>query len=227
MVRASALSLLGLTWSLLMPTVAMASAVVSSARITQPDQVTPLNSGSSSTLYGVLLPQGARCPGDSAHKGYRVDSYLVPKGVSPTSVSFKTGVPSRWFGYIANGAYYGAINTAESTGQIVNIPSDFTWSRLTPQDLFSNGARTAVWEGGIACSDTNGVVTNYWNTEVIFAASRTDPGGFTWALVQPDPVSDGHGPWLAVGLFLAALVLGGVSVGLVRSRPREEQNVRR
>ena len=88
--------------------------------------------------------------------GYHVFSYLVPEGVSPGSVNFKTGHASKWFGYIAYGAYYGAVNTAESTGQIVALPSQFTWTRLTPKDLFPNGEKSATWEGGIACADTHG-----------------------------------------------------------------------
>ena len=111
-------------------------------------------------------------------------SYLVPEGVSPTDVSFKTGIPSKWFGYIADGAYFGAINTAEGTGQIVGLPTSFTWSRLTPTDLFAKGAHTATWEGGIACADTHGVVTDYWNSELVFTADSSDPGGFTWKAVH-------------------------------------------
>ena len=140
-------------------------------------------------------------------------------------VSFKTGVPSRWFGFIADGAYYGAINTAENTGQVVELPAEFTWSRLTPHDLFDPGQATATWEGGIACANVDGVVTNYWNSQVVFTADAADPGGFTWSVAAPDPASGGSGMWIGVSLLLVALVLAGVAIALRRRRMGHRQHV--
>jgi hypothetical protein len=184
------------------------AATASAELIARPGTSTPLGSGGSATPYGVVLPAGASCPGDTAHDGDHVYSYLVPKGASPTDVSFKTGIPSRWFGYIAEGAYYGAVNTAESTGQIVGLPTSFTWARLTASDLFPGGARTATWEGGIACADTHGVVTDYWNSEIRFTADASDPGGFTWVVVAQGQVavtsSSNLGLWVGLGLLVVA-----------------------
>src|ERR1700689_4780417 len=132
------------------------AATASTEGITPPGQVTPLNSGGSATPYAVGLPSGASCPGDTAHDGYHVFSYLVPQGVSPTAVSFKTGDPSKWFGYIANGSYFGAVNPAQDPGQAVSPPAEFVWPRLSPQDLFAHGQSSATWEGGIACADVHG-----------------------------------------------------------------------
>ena len=120
---------------------AAADVPAGTAVITVAAELTPLNLGGSATPYGVLLPSGASCPGDTAHDGYLVYSYLVPAGVSPTAVSFKTGDPSKYYGYISQGSYYGAVNTAEDTGEIVGIPPEFTWSRLTPADLFPQGVQ--------------------------------------------------------------------------------------
>lgn len=208
---------------------ALPTASGGTAEIAQPGLLTPLKSGGSSTPYGVVLPQGASCPGDTAHKGYHVFSYLVPKGVAPTVVSFKTGVPSRWFGYIADGAYYGAINTAENTGEIVGLPTEFTWSRLTPQDLFRQGQEVATWEGGIACASIDGVVTNFWNSEIVFKADPTDPGGFTWSVAMPKSLADPKhsAPWVAIALILVALALSVIAIGLRHSRSGERQHVSR
>jgi hypothetical protein len=203
------------------PTVAGA-AVASAEVITHPGTSTPLASGGSATPYGVILPAGASCPGDTAHDGYHVYSYLVPAGTTPTDVSFKTGLPGKWFGYIADGAYYGAINTAESTGQINGLPTSFTWSRLTPADLFTHGAHTATWEGGIACADTHGVVTDYWNSEVVFTADPSDPGGFTWKVVHQGEVPSSSGSnttlWVGVGLLVIA---AGATAYALRERRRQ------
>jgi hypothetical protein len=212
---ASAVVLAVVATVVMVPTVAGAASA-STEVITRPDQSVPLNSGGSATEYGVALPSGAGCPGDTAHDGYHVFSYLVPKGVSPTAVSFLTGDPSRYFGYIAEGAYFGAVNTAQVTGQIVTLPPAFTWSRLTPQDLFAHGVTSSIWDGGIACANVHGVVTNYWNSEVLFTASSTDPGGFTWRVIQPQAATSNVGVVVGVGLGAVAVGLGVVAFVLSR-----------
>ena len=194
---------------------------VGTAEITQPGLTTPLRSGGPATHYGVLLPAGARCPGDTAKDGYRVFSYLVPGGVSPTQVSFKGVIPSRYYGYIALGEYYfGAENTAPDTGQILGMPAFFVFSRLTPGFLFDAGATEATWDGGIACANDHGQVTNYWNTRFVFTASSSDPGGFTWRVEDPIRVpvagQGGFPTWLALVLAGCALVAAGVVLNVGR-----------
>jgi len=204
-------------WS---PIAAGASAVAGVAEITRPGSTAPLRSGGSQTPYGVLLPQGARCPGDTAHHDYHVFSYLIRRGIQLTSVNFGGILPSRGFGFIANGSYYGAINTVENTGQVAALPTEFTWSRLTPEELFAKAETTAAWDGGIACANALGVVTDYWNTEVVFKADPTDPGGFTWAVVADDaqPSPSGQVPWLVIAIPVAAVVLVLVAFALNRRR---------
>ncbi len=46
--------------------------------------------------------------------------------------------------------------------------------------LYASGNKSGVWEAGVAC-EKNGGVTDYWNTEVTFKSSTSDPNGFTWA----------------------------------------------
>jgi len=200
---------------------AAGAATASAELIVRPGTTTPLGAGGSATPYAVVLPSGASCPGDTAHDGYHVFSYLVPEGTSPTEVSFKTGLPGRWFGYIADGAYYGAVNTAESTGQVVGLPRSFTWSRLTPADLFASGAHTAAWQGGIACADVHGVVTNFWNSTIRFTGDTADPGGFTWAVQRqqalPGTSSRPVALWVGIGLVVIA---SGAAAYALRLRRR-------
>jgi hypothetical protein len=201
------------------PTTAGAAATAGTAAITKPNTLTALNSGGSGTLYGVQLPAGASCPGDSAHQGYRVDSYLVPKGVSPASVSFKTGLPSKWYGYIAYGEYFGAVNTAEGSGLIVGLAPEFTWTRLTTEELFPHGQKSSTWEGGIACSNNDGVVTDYWNSQIVFTASTSDPHGFTWRVVAQPSLAPSHSyKWLGIGLILLSILLATFAVFLSQRR---------
>jgi len=184
-----------------------------------PGTTRPLSSGASTTPYGVVLPPGASCPGDTAHDGYHVYSYLVPQGASPTDVSFRTGDPSRWYGYIADGAYFGAVNTAETTGQIVGLPLQFSWTRLTPQILFKAGQRSATWSGGIACADTHGQVTDFWNSNLVFVADPADPHGFTWKVVDQGTVPSSPFPVglvVGVSLLVVAAAAGAYALRLRR-----------
>jgi len=197
---------------------------VASLEITGPGQLTALDSGGSSTPFGLLLPSGARCPGDTAHHGYHVFSYLVPQRVSPASVRF-TSVPDRGLGLFAvGGVYFGALNTAEYTGQIVDLPGELTFARLSPSLLFSFGDHAATWNAGLACATSNGVVTSYWNARIRFSASARDQRGFTWAVVSSAHVASPSGDagiWLAVALIAAAVVLSGVAFRLRRQSTRE------
>jgi hypothetical protein len=183
--------------------------VAGAAKIMKSDLTTPLNNGGSSTEYAVVLPSGVKCPGDTAHRGFHVFSYLVPKGTSPASVNFVTGVPDKWFGLIAEGRYYGAVATDPNTGRIGDLPADFVWSRLAPSDLFQNGATTATWEGGIACAKPSGVMTSYWNVEIVFKADRLDPAGFRWAVAHR-LATPRHVPWFLVPVCVALLWIGAL-----------------
>jgi hypothetical protein len=208
-------------WLWAVPATAGADAVAGSAAITQEGSLTPLNSGGSETLYTVALPSGASCPGDTAHQGYHVFSYLVPKGVSPASVNFKRGTADKGYGYISYGRYYGAINTAENTGQVAELPSQFTWTRLTPKELFPSGQKSATWEGGIACANTDGVVTNYWNSQIVFTASTSDPHGFTWRVVAQPAIGSSH-KWLWLGVVLIVLSVALAALAVFLSRRRDQ-----
>jgi hypothetical protein len=197
----------------------MAGVAIGAAEITVPGQPAALRAGGSATPYGLALPAGAHCPGDSAHKGYHVFSYLVPDGVSPQSVRF-SDIPDRGLGFFSNGVYVGAINTAQYTGAIIDLPTDLTLSRLTPTTLFAHGS-PATWEGGIACADSRGAVTNYWNTQIVFTASASDPGGFRWSVASPVQVtsSGGLGLWVAIALIVVAAAFSLMAVRFRRSAP--------
>ncbi len=206
-------------WLSAVPATAGASVVAGTGEITQPGSLTPLDSGGSETLYGVVLPSGAGCPGDTAHHGYHIFSYLVPKDVSPAAVNFKRGRADEGFGYIAYGMYYGAINTALGTGLVAGLPPDFTWARLTRKDLFPQGQKSATWEGGIACANTDGVVTNYWNSQIVFTASTSDPRGFTWRVVAQPALGPSHEwEWIGVALIVLSVLLAALAVFLSRRR---------
>jgi hypothetical protein len=222
--RRAALALLVLTAalvSLAVPSTAWA-VTAGSASIVQPGSLNTLDSGGAQTSYGVALPPSASCPGDTAHQGYHVYSYLVPAGHTPTEVNFKHGIPNRWYGFFSYGAYYGAADTAEGTGQVMSLPP-FSWTRYStyPDLIFPDGKSRTTWEGGIACTTTDGVVTNYWNAQIVFTKSATTPGGFTWKVIANPPVPSSH-LWLTVGIVLVVVAVVFAVVAIVLGRRRNE-----
>ena len=182
-------------------TPASAATVNGIATIASPGTATPLTSGGSTTPFSVSLPAQAACSGDTATHSYHVYSYLVHKGVALSGVTF-VGLPSAGYGLVdSTGTYYGAVNTAIGTGQIIGIPNNFEWGPLESADgvplatlLYTGSGSSAsgIWESGIACADTNGALVDNWNTEVTFAAKASDPNGFTWTAV-PGPSGSAPG----------------------------------
>jgi hypothetical protein len=174
-------------------TPASASTLNAVATIANSDTLAPLYSGGSTTQFTVTLPANAACSGDTATDGYHVYSYLVPKGTDLSTVTF-IGTPSTGYGFVNNvGVYYGAANTAIGTGQIVSIPADFEWGPLVSVDdvpldtlLYSDSNTSGVWEAGIACANSEGALSDNWNTEVTFDAHAADPNGFIWSAI-PGP----------------------------------------
>jgi hypothetical protein len=174
----------------------------------------------------VWLPDNARCSGDTQHDQYHVFSFLFPKGVKPTTVSFKTGEPAGLgtngrLGLVADGQYVGAINTAPTTGQVVGLPESYTWTRLTPKYLLLTGGKTTTsWEAGILCANKYGVVTNYWESGVVFTASKTDVGGFTWRVPKSSQVAIAGSHSFPIGIIflIVAGLLAVVAIVMARRR---------
>ena len=173
---------------------ASASTLNGIATTASPAGQTYLASGGSNTDFTVTLPANAACTGDSAHNGYHVWSYLVEKGANVAATTFNADTgPSQGLGlYESDANYYGPANTAQTTGQIIGIPNDFQWGAavaggdFTAAQLLYTGGTSGIWEGGIACANGSGVLSDNWNTEITFTASGSDPNGFTWSAI-PGP----------------------------------------
>jgi len=164
---------------------ASAATLGGTATISNPTTNQPLASGGSTTVFGVDLPAQAACSGDTATGGYHVFSYLVPETTDVTTITFVGGTPSTGLGLADGSGYYGSANTAPTTGQIINIPADFEWADLsnlgaTAASLDANGG---AWNTGLACANTSGAVTDFWNSVVTFTVSGSDPSGFVWSAV--------------------------------------------
>jgi hypothetical protein len=197
--------------------------LVGKALIVNPDNGTPMNSGGSKTFFQLDVSGAAgRCPGDTAHGSYLVYTYFVPTRVDPGSVSY-TIVPQGHLGLIASEAYVGALDTIKNTGAVPPLPGNFVFSRWTPTDLFPAGASSAAWEAGVACVNFGRTIT-YWNVEIVFTASHSDPGGFVWRLAHHESAPGALHRLLVV---LLAGVAGAAAVMLVYAAVTHRPRVRR
>jgi hypothetical protein len=184
-------------------TTAAASTLAGAAITTSPGTSSYLDSGGSETPFTVSLPHQAACSGDSRSDGYRVFSYLVQPKVSVSTITFHGGLPDArdsQYGLVeADGTYWGDANTAPTTGQIIQIPNDFEWGPLVTDDgvpldtlLYQDGNTSGAWDAGIACANTAGTITDYWNTQVTFTATSSRPNHFGWSAVPGQQVAATH-----------------------------------
>jgi hypothetical protein len=179
----------------------------------------PLPSGGSADQFTLTLPSGAACPADSATGGFQVYSYLVPQSTDLSTLNFKGGHPSTGLGLFITGTYYHANTAVGSPALVYNIPSTFTFDAVFKKTTLStllNGGSVGVWELGLACGDTNngGALSNYWNTEVTFTASTSDPDGFVWS--DTPGAATPEVPYALVLPVLGAAIIGGAV--LIRRR---------
>lgn len=147
----------------------------------------PITSGGSSTAFYLAPPSGAACPGDSATGGYRVQSYMVPSTVDPTTLTFGLTGPSptgegadfRQPLWTSLGSTWVNKTTAVTTGLLLNLPTiSFAWA--------TSGLTTlpaGTYNLGFACTKNAGAqLDKYWNVQLTVAASAGDPLGFAWSV---------------------------------------------
>jgi hypothetical protein len=201
------------------------AASVRPATITEPDSTTPLTSGGSQTSFGLFLPDGARCPGDSASPPYYLEfSYLEPEGTDLSTVGFGGVVPDKGFFLVAYGAPFEQINTEKGTGRVL-VASAFDLSRFNVSELLPGGAHEARWEAGIACVDEDHKhVADAWQAPLVITASAADKQGFTWTATSP-PAGGGSSEWW-LGILAVALIVAAAGVGF-GFRPRAGRAARR
>lgn len=156
------------------------------------------SSGNSATDFGVTLPAGAACPGDTASGGYRVQSYLVPASRAPESLTFDASGPiasgggfhTALFALSGDPFVNGSTSVAASAGGpglITGIPS-FNFTVLLPNEVAAGD-----YNLGIACTlgqaDAD-QLTNVWNTQITVAADANGgPAQFTYVVSTPNPTT--------------------------------------
>lgn len=151
----------------------------------------PLNAGGSATVFAMTPPVGAACSGDTTTDGYKVQSYMVPSSVNPSTLTFDsngpiptaTGANYRQPMFSSGGTPVINRNTAVTTGLLTGLP---TMSFA----LFGASGPTIVPPGtynlGFACTfgaAGAGQLDKYWNVQLTFATDNNDaPSKITWTV---------------------------------------------
>ena len=196
--------------------------------------VDPLNvereyrTGDSASAFGLRLPEGAACPGDSANDGWRVQSFIVPAGTDIGKLVFSANRPNsgdpgstRSLREVNGGIFTQRMTEQnEVTGQpglIVDLPP-FTFA------YFETGTfPPGRYEVGVACTTPDWQVRRFWNAEIQFeVAPDVDPGGLRWTFLGDGAATDDESDefqFLEAGM--AGLIgLGALLVGLLAVRRR-------
>jgi hypothetical protein len=154
----------------------------------------PLSSGAVDTLF-TLQPTvaGASCTGDTATGGYKVQSYMVPAAVDPSTLTFDnvgplphgTGASFRAPLY-ALGTPFVNKNTAVTTGLLTGLPA-FDFTAFTPNS--STSIPDGIYNIGYACTKGTAGPTQldkYWNVQITVAGVA---GEVAWSLTPQTPPS--------------------------------------
>lgn len=174
------------------PAAFAAGTLQGSGQVTNPSGA-PLASGGSATAFQLRLPLGASCGGDSTNSSYRVQSYMVPNTVDPSTLQFNAsgpvpnavGASFRQPLYDTTGSPYvdkltANQETANGPGLIIG-GTNFDYAVFVPGNI-PQGA----YNIGIACTLGPASATQmkeYWNIQKTFTTSATDsPAGVTWAV---------------------------------------------
>ena len=150
-----------------------------------------LAAGGSAAAFALTLPVGAACTGDSATGGYRVQSYMVPATVDPSTLTFGltgpiptgSGASFRQPLYTSAGSSWLNKTTAVNTGQLIGLPVlSFAWVDTGGTTFLPAGS----YNIGFACTKGGASATQldkYWNTRLTVIADANDvPSALTWAV---------------------------------------------
>lgn len=187
-----------------------------------------LETGQGTSSFGVALEGEDECPGDSTHDGYRVDSYVVPVDVDPTSLDF-SGLgphPTEFRSYesfqmplvMTSGNRFAAKLTGDAAeaggpGPIRDLPPfDFGTYVPTPGiDGWDGGVPAGTYRLGLACTFA-GRITNLWETTIEVTADPADTVvGMRWTVTGPQPTELESGPSRPNGLVYGLVGIGALA----------------
>jgi hypothetical protein len=179
------------------------------------DESRPLLHGGSATVFALRLTDAAACPGDSAHDGWRVQTFIVPASVDPATLEFDFRQPKTEGGlplYAASGSPYvqqptGANSAAGKPGIIQSLPG-FSYTRLSPTVLKPGDYRI-----GVACT-LDRVTGRYWDAKItVVAASDDSPAGLVWRVAGTPPSINNSDHPSNTGAYLGLAAIAVLAIG--------------
>lgn len=184
----------------------------------------PLVRGGSATEFSLRLPNDASCPGDSMHDQWRAQTFLVPAGVDPTTLTYELNQPKGQ----GNFALYA--DTTRPLTQILLRPNDVAgqpgyFDAFPPMSfaVFTPGLlKDGTYTLGVACTYFR-ETAKVWDTKIVITSSPTDrPAGFVWRAASVPASSQGSDGFPSVALAVAGfavVLLVVVAVSLLRHFP--------
>lgn len=182
-----------------------------------------LTDGASATVFTLLLPDGAACPGDSANDQYRVQSFVVPASHDPGALvygSIKPEGDGRWSLYEVNTrplvhALTEMNDGAGQPGRIGGFPP-LSFAVFPPGELPEGRYRI-----GIACTRARRT-ERYWDTELVLTeVAEDEPGQLHWRAAGAAAVPSSGDGWSGTTVLVLAAVGAGTAAAtflLRRSR---------
>jgi hypothetical protein len=166
------------------------------------NQGQPLTAGGSATAFELAPPAGASCKGDSATGGYRVQSYIVPASVDPSTLTFDSGGPiplgtgaNLRFPLFSSGGgtpfvdQTTAVATAPGGGGLLTGLPPFSFAAFGADG--PNFVPAGTYNLGLACTLGAASATQqdrFWNVRMTFVVDPTDqPSGIKWTLAAAAP----------------------------------------
>ena len=202
--------------------------------ITAPqDASSPMTSGDSNSVFQLVLPEGASCPGDSFYEEWRVQSFIISAADDPGSLRYGIISPDgegRRSLYTVNTRPFvhvilGKSDGAGEPGPIAQ-PEPMTFA-VYPAGQFPPGN----YRIGLACSEYRETAV-YWDAEItVTEASDVQPGGFAWSMVAESvdgalgqSNSGSSASWIPP-IAVLLVVVGGVAVLRRRSSATRQSNL--
>jgi hypothetical protein len=192
-----------------------------------------ITSGGSSTVFGLAVPEGAACPGDSLHDGWIVQSFIVPADVDPGRIVYGAIGPEGPDHYalyqLDTSNFSDALTLANQVpGQPgrLSLPP-FSFIEFPPGTLPNGRYRL-----GVACTTADRRTERYWDLEIeVISAPDDVPGRMTWSVIESVDLDafevDGgafdRGRSLFLPLALAAAGLAFLAVAYRQQRRRRPQ----
>lgn len=188
-----------------------------------------LSEGNGTTVFGLQLPAGASCPGDSRNDQWRVQTFIVPSDVDPATLEFNSIGPE------GDGLYalYGLdtnpiVEVLTGPNGAPGLPGLIIGLRAASFEVFPPGTLPdGTYRVGAACTYFDDVAS-YWDTQMDIARDPEDqPAEIRWqtASFTGTSTTTGQGSNSSTGAIVAVAVLAVIAAGVFFARRFRRQPV--